>query len=139
VKGDALYHEEILRLARRPPGAPLPAPDGRAVLDNPLCGDEVAVELTVRDGRILAVSHRVRGCALCQASAAVLAAAAPGCDRAGLRAARDELDAMLRGGPAPAGAFEPLAVFRPVGAVKSRHACVLLPFEAIEEAMKAAG
>jgi NifU-like protein involved in Fe-S cluster formation len=43
---------------------------------------------------------------------------------------------MLRDGArAPGGAFAELELFSPVREVRSRHACVLLPFEALREAL----
>jgi nitrogen fixation NifU-like protein len=141
VTSDALYHEALLRLARTAPAASrLPAPDGRAARDNPLCGDDVEVEVALRDGRVAAVAHRVRGCVLCQASASVLAGAAPGLTAAELRAARRGVAAMLAGeGPVPGGAFAELAAFLPVRAVRSRHDCVLLPFDTLGDALARAG
>ena len=73
----------------------------------------------------------MRGCALCQAAAAVMAAAAPGENQSSAEAARAGLAAMLEGGTAPDGPWAELAVFAPVQDHKSRHECVLLPLEAL--------
>jgi nitrogen fixation NifU-like protein len=141
VTSDALYHEALLRLARTGPApARLPSPDARAARDNPLCGDDVEVEVALRGGRVAAVAHRVRGCVLCQAAATVLCGAAPGLTAAELRAVRGEVAAMLAAeGPVPGGAFAELAAFLPVRAVKSRHDCVLLPFDTLGDALARAG
>lgn len=137
MTSDALYHEALLRLARGAAGARrLDDPDASARRDNPLCGDDVTFDVRVREGRIEAVGLRVRGCALCQAAAAVLAGVAPGRTPGEIAGARGALAAMLRGaGPAPASPWEEVAVFRPVGGVPSRHACVLLAFDALREAL----
>jgi nitrogen fixation NifU-like protein len=137
MTSDALYQEALLRLARSARGAgPLAAPDASAARDNPLCGDDVTVEVSVRDGRIAAVGHRVRGCVLCQAAASVLAAAAPGHGPGEIARVRDALAAMLRaGGGVPGAPWEELAVFLPVRAVPSRHECVLLPFDTLGDAL----
>jgi len=137
VTSDALYHEALLGLARAAAGARrLEAPDASARRDNPLCGDDVTFDVRVRGGRIEAVGLRVRGCVLCQASATVLGGAAPGRTAGEIASARDALAVMLRGsGPAPPGPWEELAVFRPVRGVPSRHECVLLPFDALGDAL----
>jgi nitrogen fixation NifU-like protein len=137
VKGEALYQEALLRLARAATGAGrLAAPDAAAERDNPLCGDDVAIEVTVRDGRVAALAHRVRGCVLCQASASVLGAVAPGRAPAEIAAARSAVVELLRGGEGVPEPWQDLAVFLPVRDVPSRHGCVLLPFEALEEALR---
>jgi nitrogen fixation NifU-like protein len=134
VTSDDLYQESLLRLARGVAGASrLDRPDGSARIDNPLCGDEVTFDARLRAGRIEAVGLRVRGCALCQASAAVLARSAPGRTPEEIAAVRRALAAMLAEAGAPP--WGELEVFRPVRAVPSRHACVLLPFDALGEAL----
>jgi nitrogen fixation NifU-like protein len=137
VSAEDVYHEALVRLARAATGeGRLERADGAATVDNPLCGDEVTVEVALRDGRVAALAHRVRGCLLCRAAAAVLGSAAPGASLAELARAGDELAALLRdGAPAPAGAFAALAAFTPVRAVPSRHRCALLPFEALRAAL----
>lgn len=137
MTADALYHEALLQHARAAVGpAQLERPDASAARDNPLCGDEVTMDVRLRGGRIVAIGHRVRGCVLCQASVAVLAAAAPGRTRAEIAAARAALAAMLEGGaPAPGPPWDALEAFLPVRAVASRHDCVLLPFHALGDAL----
>ncbi len=135
---DELYQAELLRLARAATGAGrLDGAQGTATLDNPLCGDRVTFEVRLEAGRIAAVAHRVRGCLLCEACASLLGEAAPGATSAGVEAARSAAAAMLARGAAPPedGRWQRLALFRPVGEVKSRHRCVLLPFEALGEAL----
>jgi nitrogen fixation NifU-like protein len=93
------------------------------------------MEVRLAQGRIAALAHRVRGCILCQASASFLGGAAPGLTPAEVREGRALLAALLAGSAAPAGAWAGLAVFEPVRAVKSRQRCVLLPFDALAEAL----
>jgi nitrogen fixation NifU-like protein len=137
VTSDALYQDALLRLARAARGAGrLPAPSTTAERDNPLCGDDVTVDVSFREGRVAAVGHRVRGCVLCQASASVLASVAQGRSPDEIARARAALAAMLReGGSVPASPWEELAVFLPVRDVPSRHECVLLPFDALGDAL----
>jgi NifU-like protein involved in Fe-S cluster formation len=134
---DALYHQAILDLARQSGRtARLERPEASATVDNPLCGDRVTVDLDLADGRVRAVGHKVRGCLLCQAAAAVIAARAPGATAAALRDVAAQLERAIREDPAAAeGLWPELGAFAPVHAHKSRHDCVLLPFEALIEAL----
>jgi len=137
VTAEALYHEAIVRLARAAHGAGhLVSADASATLDGPLCGDRVTVETCLRDGKVAALAQRVRGCLLCEAAASLLGRAAVGRTPGEIGEARTALAALLRAGePSPEGVWEELAVFAPVRGVPSRHGCVLLPFDALGEAL----
>ncbi len=138
---EVIYQEALLRLAASADGAGrLAAPDATARRDNPLCGDEVTLDLQLRGGRVQELAYRVRGCLLCRAAAAALARGATGRSATELGQVHARLAAMLRaGGPPPEGAFAELAAFLPVREVASRQECVLLPFEALEDALRQAG
>lgn len=71
---DDLYGEQILDHWRRSPhrGA-LSRPDAAAEGMNPLCGDQVRLELALCDGRIAAVKFSGEGCVISQAAASLLA------------------------------------------------------------------
>jgi len=105
---DPLYRRALLRLAADASGAGhLPRPDGVGNAHNPACGDRLTVEITLADGRITALAHDTQACILTQASAALLAQAAAGQDRAGLERLSAGLRTMLTGGPPPASADIP--------------------------------
>ncbi len=133
---DDLYQDKIMALAHdEARTGRMKSPDATATVDNPLCGDRVTIDVRVKDGRISEITHNVRGCVLCQASAAALGAKAVGETRASLAKARGALRNMLTGGAAPSGEWAPFEAFTPVAAHNSRHSCVLLPFDAIDEAL----
>ena len=104
-------------------------------------GDRVTMEVTVADGVITGVGHKVRGCVLCQASASAIGTHAVGQPVAALEEVRAAIYGMLN--DQPAAAPDPwsgdVAAFQPVAAHKSRHQCVLLPFDALLRALAAAG
>ncbi len=131
---EQLYQERILALAKAKTGAgKLANPTKSVRKDNPLCGDRVTIDVRLDDGRIAEIAHQVRGCLLCQASAAALASVAVGKDAAGIGALRQDAErAVGRAAGTPA---EPFAAFAPVADHKSRQECVLLPFEALKEAL----
>lgn len=130
---DALYHASIMERARaaRARGR-LEAPDRSAMRDNPLCGDRATIDVKLTSGRIAAIGHKVRGCALCEAAADLAATAATGRDVGAARALAAGITAMMAGGPAPLPEAE---IFAPVRAHPSRHECVRLPFAALAEAL----
>jgi nitrogen fixation protein NifU and related proteins len=133
---DDLYQQAIMDRAKAAAHAGrLASPDASATVDNPLCGDRVTIDLKLDGETIADVAHHVRGCALCQASAAVLATAAIGQAAAAVIAGRDKLKTVLAGGDAPPAPWEDLGIFAPVRRHKSRHDCVLLPFEALSQAL----
>lgn len=133
---DALYHERLVALARAAHGAGrLAHPQAVATVDNPMCGDRVTIELSMDGGRVSALAHKVRGCLLCEASASLIGAHAPDATPDTLRAMADGMRALVVDGADPPGAWPEAAAFRPVHDTRSRHRCVLLPFEALVQAL----
>ncbi|WP_420404855.1 iron-sulfur cluster assembly scaffold protein [Nisaea sp.] len=133
---EALYQAEILRLAKEGRGNQrLDAPDASARVDNPLCGDRVTIDLSLNDGKIAAIGHRVQGCALCEASAALIRENAPGHGLDELEAVRSRLLAFLAGCDGVDLDWKELESFAPVRDFKTRHDCVRLPFDAVLKAL----
>jgi nitrogen fixation protein NifU and related proteins len=134
---DELYHRAILELAKKARHASrLEAPQASVTLDNPLCGDRVTLDLVLADGRVREVGHKVRGCLLCQAAAVAIGERAPGETAGALRAVAQELGEAIARAPDTVDRLWPeLAAFAPVHAHKSRHECVLLPFQALTQAL----
>ena len=136
---DQLYQDAIVGLARAANGkGRLDAPDGSATVDNPLCGDRVTVDVRMDGGRVAALGHLVRGCLLCEAAASAIGAHAKGATRTELAAAFEAAKAMLKGSDKDASGWPEMDAFAPVRAHRSRHSCVLLPFEALTKALAAA-
>ncbi len=137
VQPAALYDRAVRELAAAASGAgSLPRPDASAACSNPMCGDEVRIELALDAdaGRITRLAHRTRGCLLCRASASLLAQLAGQCsgDAGQLQGMHEQLAALLGGEGSDGGNF---AMFAPVASRPSRQACVLLPWQALEQAL----
>lgn len=136
---DQLYQERIVALAKAKTGAgKLVASTRSARRDNPLCGDRVTIDIRLDDsGHILEMAHQVRGCLLCQASASALSSVAVGRDAAGIATLRHDAERAVGREEGEAG--EPFSAFTPVRAHKARQECVLLPFEALKDALASPG
>jgi NifU-like protein involved in Fe-S cluster formation len=134
---EALYPKPILRLAAEARGAArLTAPDLTVTLVNPLCGDKIVLDLEIEDERVTALGYEVKACVLCQASASVLAGAALGFRRDEAEALKSSVKMMLQEAALPPPGFEPFTATSPH---KSRHACVLLPLDALIEGLEGIG
>lgn len=132
---DDLYQQALLDLARAAHGAgTLPAPDGSALCDSPLCGDRVRMQVALEGGRIKALAHDVKGCLLCRAAASLVGLYGAGLDAAQAKALREQVAATLAGDAPPPG-WPELSLFEPVRPHRNRHGCVLLPFETLIAAL----
>ncbi|MDF1727697.1 MAG: iron-sulfur cluster assembly scaffold protein [Sulfitobacter sp.] len=135
-----LYSARILELAADIPHlGRLESPDASVKRRSPLCGSTVTVDVQVTDGRLAQLGQEVKACALGQAAASVVGAAAPGATLQQVQTARDELRAMLKNqGPVPQAPFDGFEVLTPAVDYKNRHASILLSIEATAEAMEQA-
>jgi len=69
---DDLYRDYILDHYKRPRNfGELPEHDLEAEEHNPLCGDELGVQILVKDGRIEDLRFHGHGCAISQAAASI--------------------------------------------------------------------
>ncbi len=74
-----LYQDIILDHNKRPRNyRVMPAPTHRAEGYNPLCGDQVTLQLVVEEGRIREIAFTGEGCAISRASASLLTVALEG-------------------------------------------------------------
>jgi NifU-like protein involved in Fe-S cluster formation len=139
LSASQIYHEAIKALATAAIGqGALASPDGRALVDNPLCGDRVEMAVSVLDGRVAALTHQVKGCLLCRAAASVIGKHAAGAKPEEIERISIGVSEMLeKQAPPPAG-WQELDAFAPVHGHRSRYRCVQLPFEALLAALRAA-
>lgn len=135
-----LYSGRILAMAAEMPRtARLEAPDASVTRRSPLCGSTVTVDVAVRDGVVADYGQDVKACALGQAAASVVGAAAIGRSLPEIAAAREGLRAMLKeGGDVPPAPWDGFEVLVPARDYRNRHASILLAIEALAEAMEQA-
>jgi nitrogen fixation NifU-like protein len=138
-KVEALYREVVLDHYRRPRNRrPLPRPDASAVVDNPVCGDQVKVEVALEEDRIRETSAVSRGCSIAVAAGSVMTELVTGCTREEVRRLAAAAEGVVRGRPVPEGLDPRLAAFARVAELPSRQRCALLAWEALEKALEAA-
>ena len=134
-----LYHTELVARAREAFGEGRIAGAAASItVDNPLCGDRVTLDLEKSGGTVKAIGHEVKGCLLCAASAATIAAFGQNRSPSELQELATAAKALMKDGTPVPDKFSGLEIFTPVHASKSRRDCVLLPFEALGKALDAA-
>lgn len=134
---DPLYRKDLLRLAADARGAGrLSSPDVSGFAFNPACGDKVVIDLMIADGRIVDFAHETKACVLAQASSSILGANLKGMETEAVEGLRARIADMLeRGAAPPSPPFDSYGVFLGAAEYRSRHRCVLLPLEAIFDAL----
>jgi nitrogen fixation protein NifU and related proteins len=134
---DDLYRDVILDHFRSPRGTqPLDHPDVAQEGYNPLCGDEVKLELHLHDGRIEDVSVHGHGCSISVASGSLLVEQLKGRTLAEGRRILSAFRAMLHGeGPADEGLLGDLVALEGVRNFPVRIKCALLPWTTLEQAL----
>ena len=96
---DELYRELILDHYKRPHHRDkLPDPDVTAEGYNPVCGDEIEMELGFEGDRLAAIGVRGRGCSISQASASMMSDVVEGKTVPEIRALNDAFSSMMRTG-----------------------------------------
>lgn len=132
-----LYSRRILQLASSISHTErLADPQATVTVSSPLCGSRVTVDLKMDGDVITDFAHEVKACALGQTSSAVMAEHVVGATRDEIHEVAAQMRAMLKeGGEPPTGKWADLEVLQPVKDYKSRHASVMLTFDAVEKAM----
>ena len=136
ASAEALYQDTILEHYRKPrnKGA-LPGATASAHRSNPACGDEVTVETIVDGGVIRDVRFTGQGCSLAQASASMMTELARGASVGAVRRTGAALERMLHREPVTRDALGALVAFEGVARYPARIGCVLMPWQALGEAI----
>lgn len=134
---DSVYNAKILEYAGNIEHiGELEDYDARAKAHSKLCGSTVEVFLKLDADRVSGFSHKVKACALGQASSSIMARSVIGCSSDELRELRQTVYAMLKeDGPAPIGKFADFKFLEPVREYKARHASTLLTFDAVVDCL----
>ena len=135
----ALYQEVILDHYRRPRNrGTIAEPTGSASLRNPLCGDEVDVQVALHDGKVADVKFAGRGCSISQASASMMTELVKGRTPDEVHALGERFVEMIRG-DTEAAKDQALGQARALSGVSrfpTRVRCALIAWEAMERAVR---
>ena len=137
--GSDELHQALIRDHFRRPrnrGAlPDPASTGKA--HNRFCGDTVRIWVHIVDGHLAEVTFDGRGCAISQAAASMLTAVAKGKEADAIPALRQAfVEGLDSGAPAPPKELGDLRALVGVGRFPSRIRCAVLPFDALDAAVR---
>lgn len=135
----SLYQELILQHYRHPHNkGEMETPDVSISMNNPVCGDEITLQLRVVDGRIEQIAFSGQGCSISQASASMMTKQLSGKTLDEATALTGRFTEMMHGD-------EDAAVDRALGDLRAlagvsrfpvRIKCALLAWNAMQEAGK---
>ena len=107
----------------------------RAEGSNPLCGDELTVELTVEDGRVTDVAFAGRGCSISQASASLMTLYVRDRAVASALAGVGSFQRMMTSAGPPADDFGDIEALAGVAKFPVRVKCASLAWKTLEQAL----
>ena len=134
-----LHQEIILAHHRRPRNrGELTDPDASVHVKNSTCGDEVTLQLRMRDGCVSQVRFAGHGCVISQASASMMTEMVQGKTLLEVDALADRFKDMLRGSAEARTdrSLRELRAFSGVAKFPLRVRCALLAWNALDEARK---
>ena len=133
-----IYHKKILELASINRNS-LEINDFNfsKEVKNPLCGDLVEVRINIINNSIKNVSAKVKGCALCEASAGLVVNYFSN-KNLPINDFMEHFNKWLNNNHDnyPDELPEDLKIFSPIQDIKNRHTCVKMPFEAFFKSIK---
>ena len=138
VELDELYREIILDHYRNPRNSgSLDQPSASGEGDNPLCGDEVKIDLAIRDGRIVDVRFVAKGCSISQASASMMTEAIKGRSLEEVESLFEMFKGMMYGADeVDVEALGDLEALQGVRKFPVRVKCATLAWNTLEEALE---
>jgi nitrogen fixation NifU-like protein len=140
--GEELYRDIILEHANNPSRrGSLPTFTHSHVGLNPLCGDEIELQLLVEDGIIRDIRFRGDGCSISQASASMLTQEVVGKSLEEVGQLTETFKDWMkdRAKPEPDGPIGDLEALAGVRSYPVRIKCALLPWTTMHEALKGEG
>ncbi|MCG8480239.1 MAG: SUF system NifU family Fe-S cluster assembly protein [Spirochaetales bacterium] len=140
MQDQSVVREIILEHARSTKNGLFPAHHTHAASRaNPTCGDSVEIRLRIANGAIGEMGYRVRGCAVCSASASLMTDAVAGLSCTEAAAAAAIFASYVTGEePELPAALSSLEVFAHLRTNPTRRRCALLPWNALSTALAGA-
>jgi nitrogen fixation NifU-like protein len=134
----ALYQELILDHYRRPRNkGTLEKPDASVDVKNPLCGDEIGLQVAFEGDCVCDLKFSGRGCSISQASASMMTQLVKGKSTEEIDAIRKQFRDLMIGAPSDADEAQlgPLRALSGVARFPARVKCALLAWNALESAL----
>ena len=136
---NSLYQQLILDHYRNPRNkGELPEKTVEIHMANPVCGDEIRLQLQVDGERIVDARHVGQGCSISQAAVSMMTNLLKGKELAEAEALAGRFTEMMHGNEEPARdkAMGDLRALQGVSKFPVRIKCALLAFDALQEAIK---
>ena len=133
-----IYHKKILELASiNRKSFEINDFNFSKEVKNPLCGDLVEVRINIINNSIKNLSAKVKGCALCEASAGLVVNYFSN-KNLPINDFMEHFSKWLNNNHVnyPDELPEDLKIFSPIQDIKNRHTCVKMPFEAFFKSIK---
>ena len=133
-----IYHKKILELASaNRKSLEINDFNFSKEVKNPLCGDLVEVRVKILNNSVKNLSAKVKGCALCEASAGVVVNYFLN-KNLPTNNFMEYFDKWLTKNydKYPSELPDELKIFLPIQDIKNRHTCVKMPFEAFFKSIK---
>lgn len=143
---DQLYQQVILDHARERHGEGPTLPDAQASSHqvNPTCGDEVTLEISLRDGTLAGLAWQGDGCSISRASLSMMSDLVAGASREQIAELYRAMDQMMhsRGQGVPEDVLDKLgdgAALEGTSQFPNRVKCALLGWYALRDALAKLG
>ena len=133
-----IYHKKILELASiNRKSLEINDFNFSKEIKNPLCGDLVEVRINIINNSIKNLSAKVKGCALCEASAGLVVNYFSN-KNLPINDFMEHFNKWLNNNHDnyPDELPEDLKIFSPIQDIKNRHTCIKMPFEAFFKSVK---
>ena len=133
-----IYHKKILKLAStNRESLEIKDFNFSKEVKNPLCGDLVEVRINIINNSIKNLSAKVKGCALCEASAGLVVNYFSN-KNLPINDFMEYFNKWLSKNHYnyPDELPEELKIFTPIQEIKNRHTCIKMPFEAFFKSIK---
>ena len=133
-----IYHKKILKLAStNRESLEIKDFNFSKEVKNPLCGDLVEVRIKIINNSIKNLSAKVKGCALCEASAGLVVNYFSN-KNLPINDFMEYFNKWLSKNHDnyPDELPEELKIFSPIQDIKNRHTCIKMPFEAFFKSIK---
>ena len=136
---NSLYQQLILEHYRNPRNrAELPDKTVEVHMANPVCGDEIRLQLRVEDDRVADAKYIGQGCSISQAAVSMMTTLLRGRSLSEAQRVADRFTEMMHGSPEAAKdpAMGDLRALQGVSKFPVRIKCALLGFDALQEALR---